>query len=1014
MSMDIGKVISQAIIEKKLVKITYENKNETITNFIIGVKYINFKKRILYVVLMNKHDSVKDKKGDFIYFDKIRSAWILDLTTYDQPPDLIEQLQKHKEDCLWLGYDFYSHNVLNYYRECNILNGDPARSDYQNVLGIDAKVLAENNGLQLTEEQNKHIFENVLDEYSRQRGLKIFTLVLNRLSISRNDGKIYVIAYNVITYNPITKQLLLDKKISFNLTFIYFKDTKKSLEEFVDGDLEDWMDEYKKDPYKAIEKMHLKTNEKADTKPYIMMLEQKTFDYINSYYSHIANLFETNQLNKPLKAFFGRYTANDNKPKTNEPYIISIDEKLNKTQLRVIYNSLKYPITYVQGPPGTGKTQTILNVVISSFLLNNTTLVCSNNNQAVDSVLAKFKIVYNEQNIPIPFLRLGNLTFNEQAIEKIIQLYNYNIDDLNIVLRNSANITKTPYRLKNMDVLKILESDEHYEYLNRCIIEYKQLIDNNQEFESYVDKILKRLKVFEEAKTKCKPLNFNELEKEILTISRNEDLTKYFYYYCLSEIQKLKSIEYKELIKICLSEDKNSRVIEFNKYINNPNNMKLLSKVFPIIFTTNISAHRLGGPEFAFDLVIIDEAGQCDLPTSLIPISKAKSLLLVGDVKQLKPVITISLETDKKLIKEFNIKDSDKYSFYFNSIYSTMTKADKLSNRFMLDYHYRCRKTIIDFSNQRYYGSHLKILSENEDSNVKDPLEIHVVDNQVRDLKNSCINEAVAIVNYIQRNNVEDCQIVTPFHNQADLINNMLRERKLIDKVKAGTIHSLQGAEKDTIIFSPAISEYTSQKTYEWLKNNKEIINVGVTRAKKKFVVFADTKAIKNKARGIEDDLSLLIDYVTRKGKLIIPSINDFDVVYGKSNHSINEDQFFKTIALYCNAHKSYVVKRNVSVKELVSNKFYVDKDYEYDFVIYKKNLLFGPKPHLIIELNGGEHLGTVTIERNDREKREIAKKLGINIAVLPNSYSKRYDCIDLLLGNNKLIQNKISAIVKK
>ena len=35
----------------------------------------------------------------------------------------------------------------------------------------------------------------------------------------------------------------------------------------------------------------------------------------------------------------------------------------------VIYNSMKYPITYVQGPPGTGKTQTILNVCFFNMVI---------------------------------------------------------------------------------------------------------------------------------------------------------------------------------------------------------------------------------------------------------------------------------------------------------------------------------------------------------------------------------------------------------------------------------------------------------------------------------------------------------------------------------------------------------------------------------------------------------------------------------------------------------------------
>lgn len=998
MSKDIGQIVSQAIIEKKLLKITYENKSGSTTSFIIGIKQIDFKYKRLYVSLLNEHyylneNSFKDDRDTFIYFDRIKSAYILDLTTYNQPPQLIPHLQKYKKLYRWLGFDLYSHNILEYYKECNILNGDPARNDYQDILGIDAKVLAREKIVHLNEEQNKQIFERVLDEFNRQHDMKIFTLILNRLSISRPDGKIYVIAYNIIRYNPIAMNLVLEKEISFNLSFVYFKDAKKSLDEFIDGDVEDWMDEYKKDPHTAIERLNLRYEERADTKPHIMMIEQKMSDYIPTYYNHIAENFENNKLNKPLKAFFGRYSSIDNTPR-KVPFIVAIDSKLNRTQLRVIYNALKYPITYVQGPPGTGKTQTILNVVLSNYLLDRTTLICSNNNQAVESVLSKFKVKYNGEDVPIPYLRLGNLSINEEAIDKILELYNYETKDFLLVAKQTSPHIKNMFKIKNLDVIDHLESDSQYERLTKLIKDYHQLVDDTKEFKQFSDNLEKNLKTIEEDKEKYKELDFDRIEGQILSLSKDIHLTRYFYYYCLSKIQKLKSDEYIELIKIALMENKATRIIEFNKYISNPANFKKLTDVFPMIFSTNISSHRLGGPEFSFDLVIMDEAGQCDIPNALIPISKANNLLLVGDIKQLKPVITITKETEDRLIKEFNIKDPYKYSFYHNSIYSTMTKTDLISNQFMLDYHYRSGKKIIDFSNKRYYDSHLQILT-----NVEDSLELYDINNEAMDQKNTWINEASEIVKYIERNNVDDCQIVTPFHNQAELLNDMLEKENLTEKAKAGTIHSLQGSEKNTIIFSTAISKKTSQRTYEWLKNNQEIINVGVTRAKQKLVVFADTEAIKYKSKNRGDDISLLIDYVKSKGKLTIPSSNDINVTYGKSNHSINEDQLFKTIALYCEAHKTYIVKRNVSVKELANNRSGIGKNYEYDFVIYKKNGN-DVKPHLIIELNGGEHLGTITRERNDQKKREIAKDLGVKIIAIPNTYSKRYDYIDLLLNN--------------
>jgi len=59
-------------------------------------------------------------------------------------------------------------------------------------------------------------------------------------------------------------------------------------------------------------------------------------------------------------------------------------------------------------------------------------------------------------------------------------------------------------------------------------------------------------------------------------------------------------------------------------------------------------------------------------------------------------------------------------------------------------------------------------------------------------------------------------------------------KREGITDIQCGTIHSLQGAEKDTIIMSMTISPRTRLRTFQWIKDNSELINVAVTRAKMK------------------------------------------------------------------------------------------------------------------------------------------------------------------------------------
>src|SRR5690606_20786900 len=86
-----------------------------------------------------------------------------------------------------------------------------------------------------------------------------------------------------------------------------------------------------------------------------------------------------------------------------EPYIVLYDNNVNIDQLRTIYNSLKYPITYVQGPPGTGKTQTILNIIVNSLTNNKTLLISSNNNIPIDGIKDKMSIgKYRNKDILLP------------------------------------------------------------------------------------------------------------------------------------------------------------------------------------------------------------------------------------------------------------------------------------------------------------------------------------------------------------------------------------------------------------------------------------------------------------------------------------------------------------------------------------------------------------------------------------------------------------------------------------
>ena len=326
-----------------------------------------------------------------------------------------------------------------------------------------------------------------------------------------------------------------------------------------------------------------------------------------------------------------------------------------------------------------------------------------------------------------------------------------------------------------------------------------------------------------------------------------------------------------------------------------------------------------------------------------------------------------------------------------------MRANDDISKYIMLRYHYRCGRKIIGFSNQRYYNNSLDLSSIGFDGDLK------VLDIKNKNVKqrNEAIDEANMIADYIKRNDIHNAFIITPFVNQKELLKKVLVEKDILD-IECGTIHALQGAEKDTIIFSTALSAKTSKKTFEWIKDNYELINVAITRAKNKLIIAADTEIL-NKLSDKKDDLYNLIQYAKNNGQIIVPPNETVKIEIGKSNSSLAEDEFFKTISQFCSCHKTFEASRNVKLDKVIKNGISPQlSKMEFDLVLYEKNFWGTKKPVIAFEVNGGEHFGVSSRELSDKRKIEICKNNGIKLIIIPNSFVKAYEYIADIIMSSK------------
>ena len=989
----IGREISKAIKENKWLKIAYRNTSNQVTYYWIYIMNINPRERKLYTSLFNDNISLDAKLTSWIYFDSILDAEVINLTCGRNNEKLIQKIESNPSAYDFLEYDEYSINTLYYLKKCYISDNDPNLKNLDMIPGIDLEQLREKRSFSLNEEQEKYIINLIKKEELKPKSGFDVNLCISALSIDKNH-RVYVVCYYDVRFNPATKKLYLDSKLRVNHSF-FCEGTKSSIYDYLDIKVEDFVDLLKND-FEAAKKYLLERlfkGELLSTRPIMYLQEIHYYLQFGDLFHQIEDDYKKGKLTPPLKSFFGLMNASSY-VRHKEPKICLVDRRINIDQMRVLYNALKYPVTYVQGPPGTGKTKTIINVLFSLLLDDKTALVSSSNNKPVDSIASQLAFTYQNKKYRLPFLRLGNYEDTLKAIAKIRAIFEEIDAKPDLYSRKSIN-KETSFDFDSMmesnkTLLEKIKMHERKLQLSEVYQNIFKILNRMESRNLAYFRLEEKARAYKEEEDSLPLMSNEEISHLYSSVSSSPKLQEFFYQKRLACFSALNDSSFHRLRSIVFQEEQDA-YSDFQKYINEDRNLSRLLKVFPIILDTNISSSRLGTGKSLFDLVIMDESGQCNITTALFPISRGRNLLLVGDPNQLKPVILLNKDVNEQFKKEFHV--SDYYDYCKNSILDCMRNNDKVSKYILLRYHYRCGRKIINFSNRRYYHSSLLTNFVNSDGELIyiNPKNTNILE------RNACYEEAKGIVEYAKRNELKDTMIITPFVNQKNLIQDLLDKNQLSDSVSVGTIHSLQGSEKSTIIFSMAISPKTSQKTYEWLKNNSEVINVGITRAKQKLILACDEDAIKRLSKK-DDDLYYLVQYVKKKGSstFIIPPSPL--VEFGKSNGSYYEDEFYKTISQFCSVNRNFKAKRNVPVRQLLDNdeKLKYSKQ-EFDCVLYKTKL-FRNIPAIAIEINGGEHFGDSEKEQYDKRKRELCQNAGLTLISIPNSFVKAYEEIKAVI----------------
>ena len=295
---------------------------------------------------------------------------------------------------------------------------------------------------------------------------------------------------------------------------------------------------------------------------------------------------------------------------------------------------------------------------------------------------------------------------------------------------------------------------------------------------------------------------------------------------------------------------------------------------------------------------------------------------------------------NQKLRKRYGI--SDEYDYRKNSIYKTFLACDAVSDEILLHYHYRCHEKIIGFNNKKYYNEKLCIKTQSEE---KEPLLLIDVKDSQSNGKNTAPAEVEEIMAYAAKNRDKTIGVITPFVNQRKLLEEAVRKAE-ITNVDCGTVHAFQGDEKDIVLFSTAVTKQTQAGTYEWLKNNKELINVATSRAKEKLIILSDLASLEYLHQGDgEDDLYELVQYARMNGESQVTQKKANSRALGvKPFTTATEEAFLKNLThglenIWLSQNR-FQVRREVELSEVLkehaSDSSLFDSE-KLDFVVYEQ-----------------------------------------------------------------------------
>ena len=285
-----------------------------------------------------------------------------------------------------------------------------------------------------------------------------------------------------------------------------------------------------------------------------------------------------------------------------------------------------------------------------------------------------------------------------------------------------------------------------------------------------------------------------------------------------------------------------------------------LFMLVPVLSSTFASFARsfgsLGAGEIGW--LLVDEAGQAPPQAAIGALWRSRRALLVGDPLQLKPIVTVSDAVLEHMRTRYRID-----AHWLPNRKSAQTLADEATPwgrmagpvgsktwvGLPLVVHRRCDKPMYELANRIAYDGAMVYgtVAPIPDKETRASLQTGWIHASGTSQGNWVPAEGEALQDLLallREDGVKDTDIsvITPFKAVKEKL-----KQKLGGKMVSGTIHTMQGKEAQVVILVLG-GNTAGSGARDWAVSEPNLLNVAVTRAKRRLYVIGDRSDWKNRA----------------------------------------------------------------------------------------------------------------------------------------------------------------------